>query len=295
MAEYAIRKQAGAQLAFDVRIIALEDQPSLLGREGQTYLKEGKVAVWKNDDLQSFTPLRFLPPQLMDYEGRAVVIDPDVFAVSDISPLFSRDMQGRAICARRILAKPPQRPAYWASSVMLLDCAKLSHWHWQKNLDELFSNARDYREWMSLGLEDQSIIGELEEIWNHFDTLTPQTKFLHNTGRITQPWKTGLPIDFVPKASQNQPTMKWKVIPRSWIGKTKAALYGGTYHRPGYYRPHPDKNQERFFFSLLSEAIEKGYVRRDQVEEAISKQYVRRDALNVLARVKKGDAHAVRL
>ena len=29
--------------------------------------------TWRNDDLQSFTPLRFMPPQLMGYRGRAVV------------------------------------------------------------------------------------------------------------------------------------------------------------------------------------------------------------------------------
>jgi len=31
---------------------------------------------WFNDDLQSFTPTRFMPPELMAYQGRAVVIDP---------------------------------------------------------------------------------------------------------------------------------------------------------------------------------------------------------------------------
>ena len=51
--------------------------------------------IWRNDDLQSFTPLRFLPPQLMGYQGRAVVIDPDIFATGDIWELLSRDMAGK--------------------------------------------------------------------------------------------------------------------------------------------------------------------------------------------------------
>src|SRR5262249_48606740 len=44
---------------------------------GQSYLREGERAVWRYDDLQSFTPLRFLPPELMGHRGRALVVDPD--------------------------------------------------------------------------------------------------------------------------------------------------------------------------------------------------------------------------
>ena len=59
-------------------------------------------------------------------EGRAIVVYPDVFAIGDINELFDRDMENKAI-----FAKP--RPGYKghanyvASSVMLLDCAKLKH------------------------------------------------------------------------------------------------------------------------------------------------------------------------
>ena len=53
------------------------------------------------EDLQSFTPLRFMPPQLMGYEGRAIVVDPDVFAVGDVHELLTRDMEGKAVMGRR--------------------------------------------------------------------------------------------------------------------------------------------------------------------------------------------------
>ena len=42
-----------------------------------------------------------MPPGLMGYEGRSVVIDPDIFAVADVWELLTRDMQGKAILARR--------------------------------------------------------------------------------------------------------------------------------------------------------------------------------------------------
>lgn len=34
-------------------------------------MRNGDMRAWLNNDLQSFTPLRFVPPQLMGYEGRA--------------------------------------------------------------------------------------------------------------------------------------------------------------------------------------------------------------------------------
>ena len=92
-----------------------------------------------------------MPPELMGYEGRAIVIDPDVFAVGDIFELLSRDMEGKAIMCRRAAAKRPKEPV--PASVMLLDCAKLRHWRTAEQFDELFEFKRDYMDWISLKLE----------------------------------------------------------------------------------------------------------------------------------------------
>ena len=100
---------------FDVRIIHGEDYPFLRARDGQPYLREGERAIWRYEDLQSFTPLRFLPPQLLGYRGIAVVVDPDVFAVGDVWELLTRDMQGKAIVCRRAPAARA-RPAAWRAA-----------------------------------------------------------------------------------------------------------------------------------------------------------------------------------
>ena len=73
VAEYSLRRNSKHADAFDVRIIHTKDYPFLREREGQDYLRDGVTRGWRNDDLQSFTPMRFLPPQLMGYQGRAVV------------------------------------------------------------------------------------------------------------------------------------------------------------------------------------------------------------------------------
>src|SRR4051812_25697107 len=121
VAAHSFRRQSRHADRFDVAIIHHAQQPFFAEREGQLYLRAGARVPWRNDDLQSFTPLRFMPPELMGYRGRALVVDPDVFALADVWDLLARDMQGRAIvCRVHDGVKRTVRGTY-ASSVMLLD------------------------------------------------------------------------------------------------------------------------------------------------------------------------------
>ena len=116
-----------------MRILHTDDHPFLRAKEGKEFLRDGEKRVWRMNDLQSFTPLRFMPPEAMGYQGRAIVIDPDVFAVGDIWELLSRDMQGKAIlCRPRSGTKGAEGGL--ATSVMLLDCSKLQHWRCEERL-----------------------------------------------------------------------------------------------------------------------------------------------------------------
>jgi hypothetical protein len=272
---YSLRRNSASPNAFDVRIMNHEDHGFFAAREGQVYLRDGIKRVWRNDDLQSFTPLRFMPPELMGYRGRAVVIDPDVFAVGDIYELFRRDMQGKAILCRRRGNKATGKT--YATSVMLLDCAKLTHWKVEEQFNEMFAFKRDYMAWISLLLEPPETIGLFEEEWNDFDRLTEKTKLLHNTKRYTQPWKTGLPVDFTP------PDRIRNFPPYGWVMRARRALFG-EYGLLGRYKPHPDPNQERFFFGLLRECLEQGIVTEGQIRAEMARNHLRHDALEVLER-----------
>ena len=194
---YSMKRNSAQPDEFDVEIMHVKDFPFLAEKEGQTFLRGGTNRVWRMDDLQSFTPLRFMPPKLMAHEGRAVVVDPDVFAAGDVCELFNRDMEGAAVMGRRRSHKE-EKSWQIATSVMLLDCAKLRHWETEKEFDEMFRFERDYKDWIVLGHESPENIGVLEDEWNDFDKLTDNTKMLHNTKRRTQPWKTGLPVDYTP-------------------------------------------------------------------------------------------------
>ena len=96
----ATRRTASAPDEFRRRNHAMSADFPRLMRPGQSILRGGHVRAWDPDDLQSFTPLRFAPPTLMKFKGRALVTDPDCFGVGDVAELlFDRDMGGKAIMA----------------------------------------------------------------------------------------------------------------------------------------------------------------------------------------------------
>lgn len=271
VAAYSLRAASAHPDTFDVRIINQGDFDFFRQKEGQPYLRKGGTRLWRNDDLQSFTPTRFLAPELLGYEGRAVVIDPDIFALDDIHELLTCDMQGAAImCQRR-----PGRSG-WDSSVMLLDCARLTHWNCREQFEEMFAFKRDYLDWMALRLEPEESIALLDRAWNCLDELDGHTKLLHNTRRRTQPWKTGLPIEFTP-GDKHSPLVAPAVrLARRYLSHWRVI---------GNYRRHPDPEQERLFFRLLRGSLDAGVVTRDFLHEEMARQHLRGDALEILDRL----------
>ena len=277
VAAHALRRNSRHRERFAVHIMQVDDFPVLQQREGERFRRGGEWRIWRNDDLQSFTPLRFAPPELMGYQGRALVIDPDVFAQGDVWELLSRDMGGHAILCRAKTGRKGRGGAF-ATSVMLLDCARLRHWNLERDFGALFRGERDYMDWIGLHLEDPATVGPLEPEWNDFDHLTPQTRMLHNTKRWTQPWKTGLPVDFRPADS-------FRLFPpRHWLRRARRALFGD-YRFAGHYRRHPDPAQERFFFGLLGECLTEGVVDEARLRAEMASHHLRPDALEVLAKI----------
>jgi hypothetical protein len=262
---HSFRRNSRTPDAFEVRIVNAGEFPELQER-GHSLLRGGHVREWDPDDLQSFTPLRYAIPGLLGYKGLALVTDPDVFAVGDVAELFARDLEGKAIWCT-------PRPGYHkitdplATSVMLLDNAKLKHWRFADDLNALWAHEVDYLDWINLRREDLGTIGLLEPEWNDFDRLTSETKLLHNTKRRTQPWKTGLPIDF---------TFKER-------GLLNFALPIVRRLAPNYTR-HPDRKQETYFYALLADALDAGAVTRDQVEKEVRLGHVRPDSEALIER-----------
>ncbi len=259
---HSYRRNAREPGSFDVKILDVRDHPRLLQR-GQTILRAGHVREWDPDDLQSFTPLRFYPPQAMGFEGLAVITDPDIFGVGDVGELFQRDLQGKAIWA---VPRPGHndRDDYIATSVMLLDCAKLAHWRFDQDLDDLFAHRFDYVDWIELKREDRSTIGLLEPEWNDFDRLTTRTKLLHTTKRRTQPWKTGLPVDYTLRES-------------GWFDALRRV-------RRQRYGQHPDRRQEALVYALLAEMVDSREVTKQELVAEMAANHIRHDSMELIDR-----------
>ena len=61
---YSMKRSPNAD-KFDVTIMQQEAYPFFSRREGQSYMRHGVQRVWHENDLQSFTLTRFMPPKLM--------------------------------------------------------------------------------------------------------------------------------------------------------------------------------------------------------------------------------------
>jgi hypothetical protein len=259
---HSYKKSSARPDSFDVRIMRVQDFPRMM-RSGQSILRSGHVRPWDPDDLQSFTPLRFAPPTLMNFEGRALVTDPDCFGVGDVAGLFERKMNGKAIMA---VARPGhnRQQDYIATSVMLLDTSRLKHWKFEKELDDLFEHRFDYVDWIELKREDRSTIGFLEPEWNDFDRLTPKTGILHTTKRRTQPWKTGLPVDY---------TLRERG-PLDFLRRLASRRY----------EQHPDPRQEAFVYSLLADLLDEGSVTDEELGLEMAANHIRHDSRELVDR-----------
>lgn len=187
----------------------------------------------------------------MGYQGRALVIDPDVFAVGDVWDLLSGDMHGRAILCRPRNRRSRSVAGPMATSVMLLDCSKLEHWRVSEQFQALFDRDLDYKKRITLACESRDSVGPLENYWNDLDRFSRSTQILHTTKRWTQPWKTGLPFDFTPADKFR------RFPPLGWLLWTRRKLFGD-HALLGHCRKHPDSNQEGYFFGLLRECVEDG-------------------------------------
>lgn len=267
LAKYSFEKEAGPNRDFEVKLIIAEELPEMQRFVGtQYYPNPGELRTYTFDNLQSFTITRFKPPELMGYQGRAIVIDPDIFALpgTNLGQLFAVDLKGHAIGACR-----RENKNKWESSVMLLECAKLTHWKLADMLAELAAKRKTQQDYMSLATES---IVQIPWMWNSMDKIDGDAKMLHTTNRLTQPWKTGLKIDFTQK-----PLPKIAgIIPREPFHKLM-----GKY--PTHYQPHPDQKIVDLFFGMVKGALESGAITREEVEYEIAQGHVRKDLFEKLA------------
>ena len=110
---------------------------------------------------------------------------------------------------------------------------------------------------------------------NDFDRLTERTKMVHNTRRKTQPWKSGLPVDFIPAETNRL------FPPIGWLMRARRKLFGD-YGLLGSYDFTPTESGEPA--RSLRECVEQGSVTPEMLREEMRQNHVRHDAFEVMER-----------
>lgn len=262
ISKYSFERSLSSNI--EIEIVHNESIPYLSRIFNKNYIRGGKVELFDPNDMQSFTLARFFIPELMEFKGTALVIDPDIFLAKpqDFETHSSFDFNSTAIFCRRNL-----KSNFWASSSMFIDCSQLGHWQLEKIIKDLMDMKLDYNNLINLAVEPSKIC-EISNIWNDFDNLDESTILLHLTQKSTQPWRAGLPLNsFIPPI--------FGFIPRAPIYR----LFGKNLKIGS---DHPNDKISNLFFNLFKDCIENKTISANELDNAISNGYLREDIKEIV-------------
>ncbi len=144
--------------------------------------------------------VRFQVPELFGFKGKAIYMDADQLVFSDVRELIDALDSDHAIgVVRHIFGTFAGQPVAERNetSVMVLDCEKLSDWKSDvifenvvRNDTKLEPGQIHYRDFMRLAWVDQELIQEIDNRWNHYNVINDETKLVHFSHVRDQPWKT---------------------------------------------------------------------------------------------------------
>ena len=145
----------------------------------------------KYQNVTEFSLYRYLIPQICQHQGKAIYLDSDMICLTDIQELHDTDLQNHSFLAKRE-AYTHSGEKLWGLSAMLLDCEKC-HFDLETYFNEIAIQKYTYQDFSCMSPEFLShhpfSIGELDPNWNVFDHCDRNTKLIHYTNLITQPWK----------------------------------------------------------------------------------------------------------
>jgi len=221
------------------------------------YIRNGSIVKFK-DDLQSFTLLRFLAPEMNNYRDKILIIDPDVFACKDPNVIFDELGPKDQLCCTFYDNHP-------RSEVMLLNASKVK-WKFKEIVYKLFKKEIDYKDLINLSFEKNRPIKEISKKYNSYDEIKNNTVLLHTTQRITQPWKEGLKIDF-----EKYDSLENKI--KNSIKKILGMRYNKNIVN-NYYIRHPEQQVIDLIKKNFNYAFENNIINQNEIDFAIKKNFL---------------------
>ena len=142
-----VSKYSFERFGFKTEIMEFEKNNFLKAYVGKTFLRRKKIIEYE-DDLQSFTFLRFYAPELDGYKNKILVIDPDIFAVSDPNQELEnlKKLDYDILCT---FTKNNPR-----TEMMMINCEKV-RWNFQEILNDIFQKKLDYDDLIKLKFYDK--------------------------------------------------------------------------------------------------------------------------------------------
>lgn len=179
--EHSIRRHA----SIDVEVIPMVDLVVQQPRDP------------RNGQRTGFSFSRLCIPELSKYQGRAVYMDADMLVMRDVRELWELPFDGAKVVIQREVkhedttTKKEGAPTFRKKqcAVMLLDCDRLS-WDIETIVSDMDSGKYGYEELMFdlCILQEEEIKYGVPFEWNSLEHLDSETRLLHYTDMLTQPW-----------------------------------------------------------------------------------------------------------
>lgn len=246
------------RFGLDVKLINFEENDFLKKYVNKKYLRNKKLTKYK-DDLQSFTILRFLAPKLSNYNGKILVTDPDVFALSNPNIIINETDDAHNIYCTFYNNFP-------RSEVMLIDAEKVL-WNFEEVVKNLFSKKLDYKNLMNLTFDKTLKIKKIQNKFNTHDCINESTVLLHTTNRLTQPWKEGLDIDF------ERHNFSYYNFMKNLLKKFLNKDFDKNFFVKKYQQ-HPNMQVINTVKQLFFEARKENFITEDEINHALKNNYI---------------------
>jgi hypothetical protein len=143
----------------------------------------------KYRNVTEFSNYRFVIPQICNYQGRAIWLDSDMVCLRDIGELFDAPMGDSSFLAK---AEAYRGNGTWGLSVMLIDCerSRFDIDRYFQEVDQALYSSSDLHQMTDAFLARHPFqIGKLDPNWNVFDRYDKNTRLIHYTNLLSQPWK----------------------------------------------------------------------------------------------------------
>lgn len=183
---YSLRKHSRSPLD----IYVFNGTHDSIERNDEPPIPAGMSLRVKYKNFTEFSNYRFMIPQICDYTGRAIFLDSDTICLADIAGLFNAPMGED--CAVLAKCEAYAGTGGWGLSVALFDCSRCRF-----DLDAIFDEIdqglfsyTDMHQFSPAFLKHHPLkIEAIDPNWNVFDQYDAQSKLIHFTNLLRQPWK----------------------------------------------------------------------------------------------------------